>query len=210
MIDITLPDGSVRNYESGVTAMDVKEVKQRLYALFAVFGIGAIYYAFKKKMYVVLSIPAILLAGLITLFAVGSKNSENRFVQLPNFEYDISGNEFNSATYRLAEWTCAADVIRENFWFGTGVGDNRQELWDAYAVRGFKAGVKEKYIAHNQYIETMIACGLIGLIALISMLLYFGVQLYRINDFAVLACLLFLAFCFLHLKMIFYVKAHLS
>ncbi len=166
-------------------------------ALIGVFGIGVIYYAFKKKMYVVLSIPTVLVVGLIILLATGSENSKNRFLQVPNFEYDITGDEFNSATYRLAEWTCAADVIREHFWFGTGVGDNRQMLLDAYAARGFKEGVKKKYIAHNQYLETMIACGLIGLISLLMMLFYFGVQFYRIDDFVVLACLLFLEFCLL-------------
>lgn len=166
-------------------------------ALFAVFGVGAIYYAFKKKMYIVLSIPALLIIGLVALLALGSENSKNRFVQVPNFEYDITGNEFNSATYRLAEWTCAIDVIEENFWFGTGVGDNRQALWDAYAERGFAEGFRKKYIAHNQYLETMIVCGFIGLIALVSMLFYFARQFYAIGDFAVFGCLLFLAFCLL-------------
>jgi O-antigen ligase len=166
-------------------------------AMGAVLGLGAIYYAFKKKMYVVLAIPTLLFAGLVTLLVTGSEDSKNRFAQVPNFEYDITGDKFNSATYRLAEWTCAADVIRENFWFGTGVGDNRQALWDAYAARGFKKGIEEKYIAHNQYIETMIACGLIGLIALLGMLFYFGRQLFLMGDFTSLACLLFLAFCLL-------------
>ena len=166
-------------------------------ALLGVFGIGAIYYAFKKRMYLVLAIPTVLTVGLVVLVLSGSENSKSRFLQIPNFEYDITGDTFNSATYRLAEWTCAADVIKENFWFGTGVGDNRQALWDAYAARGFKKGVEEKYIAHNQYIETMIACGLIGLIALLSMLFYFGRQLFLMGDFTSLACLLFLAFCLL-------------
>jgi O-antigen ligase len=166
-------------------------------AMAGVFGICAIYYAFQKKMYIVLAIPAVLVAGLIILLATGSENSKNRFAQVPNFDYDITGDTFNSATYRLAEWTCAADVIRENFWFGTGVGDNRQMLWDAYAARGFKKGVEEKYIAHNQYIETMIACGVIGLCALVVMLFYFGRQFYRIDDLTSLACLLFLAICML-------------
>ena len=166
-------------------------------AMMMVFGIAAIYYAFKKKMYLVLALPAVLVVGLIVLLASGSENSKNRFVQIPNFDYDITGDEFNSATYRLAEWTCAADVIRENFWFGTGVGDNRQLLWDAYAARGFKKGVEEKYIAHNQYIETMIACGLVGVLALVAMLFYFGAKLYSAKDFSVLTCLLFLIICML-------------
>lgn len=166
-------------------------------ALIGVFGIWAIYYAFKKRMYLILAIPTVLIVGLVVLLLSGSENSKNRFVQVPNFEYDITGDEFNSATYRLAEWTCAADVIREHFWFGTGVGDNRQLLWDAYAARGFKKGVEAEFIAHNQYIETMIACGLIGLIALLAMLFYFGRQLYLKDDLTSLACLLFLAICLL-------------
>jgi len=104
-------------------------------ALFAVFGLGGIFYAIKFKMYKLLAVPAVGAIVLVAVFILGSNKSENRFLQMPDFSYDITGDKFNSATYRLAEWTCAADVISENILFGTGVGDNRKTLLDAYAAR---------------------------------------------------------------------------
>ena len=171
--------------------------RMNILALLGVFGISFIYYAVKKRMYLVLAVPVLLLAGLVVLISMGNGQSKSRFLQMPNFDYDITGEDFNSATYRLAEWTCALDVIQENFWFGTGVGDNRKALIDAYKARGFKKGVELNFIAHNQYIETMIACGLVGLLALLFMLSYYGKLLYAKKDFAVLACLIYLAFCML-------------
>ena len=166
-------------------------------ALFAVFGLGGVFYAAKHKMYKLLAIPALAVIALVAVFVFGSTKSDNRFLQLPDFSYDITGEEFNSATYRLAEWTCAADVIAENFWFGTGVGDNRKALLDAYEVRGFKKGIEYKFIAHNQYIETMIATGVVGLAYLLFMLFAYGRLALKSQDYVTLATLVFLAFCML-------------
>jgi len=112
---------------------------------------------------------------------------------MPDFSYDITGDEFNSATYRLAEWTCAADVIAENFWLGVGVGDNRKALIDAYKKRGFKKGVEYKFNAHNQYLETMLATGVLGLAYLLFMLFTYGKWALKQQDYTALACLVFLA-----------------
>ena len=171
--------------------------RMNILALFSVFGLGGIFYAVKNKMYKWLAIPATTVIVLALVLIFGSNKSENRFLQMPDFSYDITGDEFNSATYRLAEWTCAADVISENIWFGTGVGDNRKALWDAYEVRGFKKGLEYKFIAHNQYLETMIATGVVGLAYLLFMLFAYGRLAFKSQDYVTLAALAFLAFCML-------------
>ena len=162
-------------------------------ALFAVFGLGGVFYAVKNKMYKLLAIPATIVILLVVVLVFGSNKSNNRFLQMPDFSYDITGDEFNSATYRLAEWTCAADVIAENFWLGVGVGDNRKALIDAYKKRGFKKGVEYKFNAHNQYLETMLATGVLGLAYLLFMLFTYGKWALKQQDYTALACLVFLA-----------------
>jgi len=165
--------------------------------LFAVFGLGGVFYAIKHKMYKLLAIPAFAGFALVAVLVFGSNKSDNRFLQIPDFSYDITGEEFNSATYRLAEWTCAADVISENFWFGTGVGDNRKALLDAYEIRGFKKGLVSNFNAHNQYLETMMATGAVGLAYLLFMLFAYGRWALKTEDYVTLACLLFLSFSML-------------
>ncbi len=162
-------------------------------ALFMVFGIAALYATIKFKKYKLLLLPFIPLVLLLGFLLFGSENIKQRYFQLPDFNYDITGDEFNSATYRLAEWTCAMDVIEENFWLGTGIGDNSQALYDAYENRGFIKGVTMNYNAHNQYIETMISNGVVGLFSLLIFLFVYMRTASANKDYLLLACLVFFA-----------------
>lgn len=103
------------------------------------------------------------LLGLIAIIFIAERSESNsRYLALPQFNYDISGDNFNSATYRLAEWACARQAILDKPWLGHGVGDAREALFSAYRDRGFKQGLKHRYNAHNQYLETALAIGLLG------------------------------------------------
>jgi O-antigen ligase len=168
--------------------------RMNILAFIIVVGLAVFIEFIRRKKYIVLLLPVLAIGALFYLVSFGSKTSQNRFLQIPNFDYDITGTEFNSATYRLAEWTCAMDVIKSNFWTGTGVGDNRQELWDAYAKRGFKIGVEKKFLVHNQYLETMLANGLIGLLWLLGMLVYLFRRSRKVDN-SILYSLSFLALC---------------
>ena len=42
-----------------------------------------------------------------------------------------------SPTAPKAVWTCAADVVSQNFWWGTGTGDAQDALQQAYEARQF-------------------------------------------------------------------------
>jgi len=116
---------------------------------------------------------------------------------MPDFSYDISGNTFNSATYRLAEWSCAMDVIKEHPLAGTGLGDNREALLKSYENRGFWSGLEMRFNAHNQYIETTLSTGLIGLIFLLLLLGAYAQLAFKNKDWLSLSALVFFAMCLL-------------
>lgn len=162
-------------------------------ALLAVISGGVFILAVKKKAYLWLSIPVIPIVILGLLLAFGSNKIDSRYLQLPDFSYDISGDNFNSATYRLAEWTCASDVIAEHRLLGTGVGSNNPALMKAYENRQFWAGLEHGFNAHNQYIETTIASGYVGLSLLLLLLFYYGKTALFNNDYLTLSCLAFFA-----------------
>lgn len=164
-----------------------------LLALLTVISAGALILAVKRKAYIWLTLPAIPLVLLALLFTFGSSSIGSRYLQVPDFSYDISGNNFNSATYRLAEWTCASDVIAEHRALGTGVGSNNAALMKAYENRQFWAGLEHGYNAHNQYIETTIAAGYIGLLLLFAILFYYGKTAVANYDYLTLSCLAFFA-----------------
>lgn len=141
-------------------------------ALFAVIGLATFILAVKQRLYKLLALPVGGVVFFMLFVVFGPKSMTQRFTQLPNFEYDISApaSAFNSATYRLAEWKGAALVIAENPFFGTGVGDNRLALHEAYKTLNFHVGVERHFNAHNQYVETTIASGLVGLALLLLLL----------------------------------------
>ena len=68
-----------------------------------------------------------------------------------------------------------------------------QALQQAYKNRGFWAGLEHGYNAHNQYIETTISTGYIGLFLLLFMIFYFGKTALANKDYLTLSCLAFFA-----------------
>jgi len=168
-------------------------------ALFAVIGAGALVLTIKMRAYKWLIIPVLPVVFLVLLMIFGSDEVKARYLQLPDLSYNISADasEFNSATYRLAEWTCATDVITNNFWAGTGLGDNRAALQEAYYNRQFYVGLDRKYNAHNEFLEIAIATGMIGLALFVFWLVGYGTVAMRNKDYLTIAMLVFFIMCML-------------
>lgn len=172
--------------------MVLLQARINLIALFVVAVLAAIHWAIQRKYYRYLLLPVSMFLVVIVFLALAPQEMKKRYFQLPDFSYDISGDQFNSATYRLAEWTCAIDVIEDNLWFGTGVGDNRQALYDSYEKNKFWEGLEKRYNAHNQYLETAIVGGLTGLILLLALLVYILKRSFNQRDFLSFYGLIFL------------------
>lgn len=171
------------------------QARINLIALFVVIGLGALILVWKKRAFAWLGIALIPILFLSLFLAFASDELKERYLQFPDFSYDISGTEFNSATYRLAEWKCALEVIEANFWWGTGIGDNEEALLESYRSNKFWLGLEKRFNAHNQYLQTMIAGGLVGLVLMVLMLIYYAIHAYRRLDYLSLAGIIFLMIC---------------
>lgn len=160
-----------------------------------IFGY-AVYLAFARKAYKLILIP-VLAASLLTaaLLTLAPTDFKDRYLAFPDFSYDISGDTFNSATYRLAEWKGAANVIADYPILGAGVGDAEHELFKAYREIGFWQGLNYRFNAHNQYLETMLATGIPGLLALLGILISIGYTTFKRQDTLLTLSLLFFALC---------------
>lgn len=168
-----------------------------LIALFLVLVAGALIFVIRTRAYVWLLLPALPTALVIILLLWGPPAIRHRYLQLPDFSYDISGTDFNSATYRLAEWAGAAEVISDYPWLGAGAGDKMPELLAAYEEIGFYEGLEERFNAHNQYIETAMATGFVGLILLLLLLSLYSLRAIRSRDWLNLSVLAFFMLCML-------------
>lgn len=77
----------------------------------------------------------------------------------------------NSAQYpqqpRILTWKGAIKAVGENGILGVGLGNAQKELNKHYDKIGFERGVNENLNAHNQYLQTLLECGAIGLTLLL-------------------------------------------
>ena len=65
----------------------------------------------------------------------------------------------------------AWETAKENLWIGQGVGDYRERLVANDEATDFESGGNARYNAHNQYMESLVSTGMVGLATLLAMLL---------------------------------------
>lgn len=116
---------------------------------------------------------------LLTLFLLGSPNFQKRSKGVSEF-----GIEMPSVEDRLIHWQAVINTIKKNnLLFGNGTGDGKEGLFEEYLSLGFDIGYKYKYNAHNQFLETILYFGIVGLGMLLSMLYLNAKYAIRNNDF---------------------------
>jgi O-antigen ligase len=97
---------------------------------------------------------------------------------------------------RLVKWQSALDVIRDNWLFGVGSGDVQDELNKQYEAHDFQAGITEQFNTHNQFLQTWVGTGLMGLAVFIATLIVSVAKAIRLkNHFFLLFMALFVICC---------------
>lgn len=85
---------------------------------------------------------------------------------LRNLEY---GNEQEP---RIAIWRVIPEVVAQKLLLGHGTGDTHEVLNAVYLKHNNVYAAENNYNAHNQYLETAVALGIVGLLVLLMLLLY--------------------------------------
>ena len=77
---------------------------------------------------------------------------------------------------RLGAWIISKDIIKDNFFFGTGSGTENKKLYEYAKNHSDKSlqPIQELINFHNQYIQIFVRLGLIGIILYIFMWYYIG------------------------------------
>lgn len=92
------------------------------------------------------------------------------------FKLPTKGNDiynFNSTNVRSGIYYCDGIVAKDNWLFGTGLGDIQNELTTCYNERiGAKIYTWHKFNSHNQYLFFLISTGLFGLFSFLGLLYY--------------------------------------
>ena len=116
---------------------------------------------------------AISLFFLILLSSLLMKN--DRFSPLKNIVIELFSQKkeikkTESSSERIIIWGISKNIISTNWLIGIGAGDVKDELLKEYKSIGFNVGEDKKLNAHNQFIETFLSVGIVGIILLIYLI----------------------------------------
>lgn len=115
-----------------------------------------------QKISIFIIIPGLFLSAYLT------PNFQNRFDPSTT-----DTTEIHDLDYRQLHWKSVWETItHNNIWIGNGTNAHRDFLYQKYRDYELTAGYKNEYNAHNQYLETMLDFGIIGLIIFVGLLLY--------------------------------------
>lgn len=164
-------------------------------------------------------VPTIM---LLMLLAIGWFSIQyiapvkTRFIQMKNTltqrNFDITQLESEkaieakgSSDLRLYIWKASWQVFQENPIWGAGTGDVKLELGKKYKKYQIKYAKERLLNAHNQYFQTLIGLGLVGLLWLLTIIftmMYNGIQWnnYALFLFAISVMLHFMTESFLEIQ----------
>lgn len=95
-----------------------------------------------------------------------------------------------STADRLVVWSTAFSIIRDNWMWGVGTGDVKDELIRGYQERNALPAIQHKYNAHSQYLQTFITLGLPGILFFVLMMFIPAIQALRRQDWLYLLFLI--------------------
>jgi O-antigen ligase len=179
--------------------------------LFIAFTLPIVLWQYYKKLKTRKSLVTYLISALILigLFAgsipffnrlMDLKETDLKIVSQNKFTYDTP---FNGLNFRLLQWRLGIEILNENndWLFGAGIGQKQQLLNKKYAQHNIYTGNPElgdtgylNYNFHNQYLETLVGSGIIGLILLLFIIFYIFVNQRRKLFFPFVVYLLLILF----------------
>ncbi|MGZ4090824.1 MAG: O-antigen ligase family protein [Bacteroidia bacterium] len=118
---------------------------------------------------------AVLLAGIGIVIFIFAKIFPGSFERLNSItavsKKNLDKTSAESTTVRILIWDQCLDLIKENVFFGVGVGDANDRLMQKYKQNGITGALEHKLNAHNQFFQTFIGLGVIGFLLLVIMTL---------------------------------------
>ena len=152
----------------------------RIIFILSVLSVGAtILFTIKSNTKRVIALLFTCLMSISVLITIPSfKQKFSQFLELEKIGFDK--NNYRSISSRFGKIEASLEVIKNNFWFGTGTGDAKDELVKEYKRMNFVMGYKYRYNAHNQFLENLVRNGLIGgsicLLSIYFLPMYISIQ----------------------------------
>jgi O-antigen ligase len=129
-----------------------------------------IYVVIKKKAFIMGAISLVLfliIGGGTYTYSPQLQTRIQAGVQSLTSSSSISPTSTESNAARILVWSSALDEIKEHPIWGVGTGDIKDELYRRNLANGY-TGVAEMHLnAHNQFLNSYLAIGILGLMSLV-------------------------------------------
>lgn len=114
---------------------------------------------------IILVVSILILPFLRSRFEV-VMNSSFHFKNDPERNKDLSG-QLDDVNMRLAKWYFSIEAGKDRWFLGNGTGDGQDALMNKYLENNFMEGYIPQYNSHNQYLQTWLSLGIVGLIIML-------------------------------------------
>jgi len=141
-----------------------------------------------------------LVFAMLFPFAMGRFASAKQSVE--GMENRVPGQKTEAAATRLLVWKSALELILVHPFTGVGTGDVKDEMVKNYRKNGMHQAYDEKLNSHDQYLQTAVALGIPGLLALLLSLVIPAVFTLRKGLYLYFTFLLIVAFNFIFESML--------
>jgi O-antigen ligase len=157
------------------------ESKAGLIGLISVLVLSIIHLVFTKKNYrsaLKLFLLSLTSISITILLLPQTTSRVNQIIE--SMEENESAAHHSASAARIYLWKAALNSIMEKPVFGHGTGDTREELMKQYQLQKNTRALEMKYDAHNQYLQGMVATGILGLLSLVFLVGF--PMLYSLKD----------------------------
>lgn len=151
----------------------------------------------KWKTGIIISGLAVVICISAVCFLPGLK--ERTLAVKGQAEQFLSGDRehYNAISVRFMIWESGIEVIKKSFFTGVGTGDEKVELLEVAAEKNYSMIVEKNLNYHNQYMQTLAAIGLPGLLSLIGFMTVGFIYGIKKKEFLVPAFFALIAISFL-------------
>jgi O-antigen ligase len=182
-----------------ITLVFLSYAKAALLVLLVLCGILGVQVAvrFKKLIYLLYSgLLAIFVLIIFYFFVPNTQERIQAIIDVQN-ESTLDPTSTESTQARVHAWMAAKATMSKSPWIGFGTGDGNDQLFKTYADRGYTGALSVELNAHNEYFQTGLALGLMGILFLIAPMLWSVLRAVRTKNFmlgswAIAAILVFL------------------
>ncbi len=167
-------------------------------AIFATFVCMMILFVLKsKKKFFIFIFFGVLLFSINYSFNESFKKRIDYLLEFKK-EFDYSSSwSYEGLALRMMTWDCSIDIIKDNFWFGTGIGGAQNLLDECYVNKSYESLVYFKktngtsFNSHSLLLDVFLRTGVLGFTVIFFMFIFFLFHSYKTKNIVLFIFLLF-------------------